>query len=139
MKYKLVSLILALTIVSWAQSTNSTQASATDKTTAESKCACCDKMSSKSESGEHNHACMHASAKDGKEAAPCCAGKDEASCCNGKDGKACMKTASADCCGKKCTDMKDCCSGKEGKKSAHNCCGSGQCGHEHHESPTPGN
>jgi hypothetical protein len=139
MKFKFIALLLALTVASWAQSTNSTQAPANDKPA--TKCACCDKMSStaKSETGEHKHSCMHASAKGGKETAPCCTGKDEASCCNGKDGKACTKNASAGCCGEKCTDMKDCCSAKEGKKTAHNCCGTGQCGHEHHESPTPGN
>lgn len=141
MKYKLLALILALTVVSWAQSTNSTQAPAPDKPTAESKCACCDKMSStaKPESGEQKHACMHASAKDGKEVASCCAGKDDASCCKGKDGKACMKTASAGCCGEKCAHMKDCCSAKDSKKTAHNCCGAGQCGHTHPEEATPGN
>jgi hypothetical protein len=140
MKYKLVALILALTIASWAQSTNSRQAPATDKTAAKTKCACCEKMSStaKPESSEHKQACMHASAKDGTETASCCAGEDKASCCKGKDGKACTK-ASAGCCGENCADMKDCCSAKEAKKTAHNCCGAGQCRHEHHQQPTAGN
>ena len=141
MKYKFIVLVLALAVASWAQSTNSTQIPAgTDKTAADSKCACCDKMSStaKSEAGEQEHACMHASAKDGKEAPSCCAGKDDASCCKGKDGKTCAKTASAGCCGEKCANMKDCCSAKDGKKTAHNCCGADRCGHSHHEEATPG-
>jgi hypothetical protein len=139
MKFKLVALILSLSVASWAQSKNSTQAPPPDKTA--TKCACCEKVSStaKTESGEHKHACMHANAKDGKEAASCCTGKADASCCNEKDGKACAKTASNGCCGEKCTDMKDCCYAKEGKKTAHNCCGAGQCGHTHHGEPTPGN
>jgi len=142
MKFKFIALVLALTVASWAQSTNSTQTpAATDKPSAETKCACCDKISStaKTEPSEHKHACMHANAKDGKEAASCCTGKADASCCNEKDGKSCANTTSAGCCGEKCTDMKDCCAAKEGKKTAHNCCGAGHCGHTHHEEPTPGN
>jgi len=141
-KYKFIVSVLALAVASWAQSTNTTQAPAgTDKANAEIKCAGCDKMSltAKSEPDDHKHACMHASAKDGKEASSCCSGKDEASCCKDKDGKSCTKTATAGCCGEKCTDMKDCCSTKDSKNTAHNCCGSGRCGHKHHEPPTTGN
>jgi hypothetical protein len=142
MKFKFVALILTLTIASWAQTTNSAQPAASEKT-ADTKCACCDKMGANA--SEHKHACMHAksSTKDGKDVASCCSGKDDASCCKGKDGKSCakMQTASAACCEGNCTagGAKGYCTGKDGKTAAHDCCGGKQCMHDHSEHTAPGN
>lgn len=127
MKHKILALMLALTMMSWAQTATQTEPSAPQKS--EAKCACCDKMAS-ADSKDNGMSCArhNASAKDGK---GCCAGKEAMSCCSGKDGKSCMKddknaascckgkdkTASA-CCGKDCKG--DCCSKKA--ESAMNCC-----------------
>jgi hypothetical protein len=141
MKLKFIALTLALTIVSWAQTTNSAQPAASDKP-ADTKCTCCDKM--QANASEHKHACMHAkSSKEGKDVASCCSGKDDAACCKGKDGMACAKkqTASAAYCEDRCAgkDAKGCCTGKDGKAAAHNCCGGKQCMHDHPEHAAPGN
>jgi hypothetical protein len=111
MKHTLLALILALTVVSWAQ--DATPAPSTDQQTSteKQKCACCDKMSA-SDSKDMKMCARHGKhAKGGK--GSCCAGEKAMSCCS-KDGKSCMKdekTAAA-CC-------KDC--GKD--KTASSCCG----------------
>jgi hypothetical protein len=150
MKHKLIPLVLALTMMSWAQSTPPNQEKAAPEQ-AKSACPCCEKMAS--EHGEMHkgmHACMHANAagKDSKEAMSCCAGKDakgEMGCC-GKDGKACAKEnqtakgekSSMACCGANCQghDMA-CCSHKDGDAASHGCCQSSQC--KQHEHATTGN
>jgi hypothetical protein len=133
MKHKMLALVLALTVVSWAQ-TSAPNASADPQQNAapeKAKAGCCDKMDSAgskdamicSRHGEHS--------KDAK--ASCCAGKKAKSCCAGKDGKSCMKddknaascckdcskdkVASA-CCGKDCKE--GCCSKKT--EAATSCC-----------------
>jgi hypothetical protein len=126
MKYKMLALILALTVVSWAQTaTQSTPSTPEQNTTSEkAKCACCDKMA-KSDSKDGHAACMRN--HDGKEMASCCSGKDAKSCC-GKDAKSCMK-------GDK---MVDCCKGKDGMKCDHTAgkgCGKGCCGTQKSEKP----
>ena len=128
MKHKMLALVLALTIVSWAQT--STQAAPSDQqqSTEKAKCACCDKMAS----ADSKDAKM--CARHGKHAknAKCCAGKNMASCC-GTNAKCCMKddkTASgcckecgngktaSNCCGKDCKE--GCCSKKT--EAAMSCC-----------------
>ena len=97
MKYRMLALILALSVVAWAQTATQSAPSAPQQSTApgNGKCACCDKMSDAK--GGHA-ACMHK--HDGKEMASCCSGKDEKSCCGGKDAKSCMKDKTAASCRK---------------------------------------
>jgi hypothetical protein len=138
MKHKMLALVLALTVASWAQTATQTAPSDPQQSTVpaeKTKCACCDKMASGNTKAEHS-CCAHHEKQtaDSKEAASCGSGKDAKSCCSGKDAKSCMKgdknagscckdscgkdkTASASC-GKQCG--KDCCSPE--KKTATNCC-----------------
>jgi len=151
MKQKLVALLLALTMISWAQSTTPTQTPAPEQKSApadaKATCPCCDKMASDDphDMHKHQHACMRhdTDAKDGKDAMAGCAGKDakEMAACCGKDGKSCVKDDQTATC---CADGKPghelaCCSGKPGRDTAHaGCCGA-QCGkHDHHDHATPG-
>lgn len=109
MRHKVLALVLALTVVSWAQTSTQTASSDQQQSIEKAKSPCCDKMAS----GDSKDAkmCMrhdkHAKDKD------CCAGKQTASCCS-KDAKSCMKddNASASCC-------KDC----SQDKTASSCCG----------------
>jgi hypothetical protein len=123
MKYRMLALILALTVVSWAQT--ATQTTPSTPQTPETKCACCDKMAA-SDSKDAHAACL--GKHDGKEMASCCAGKDDKSCCGGKDDKSCMKDGK----------MADCCKGKDGMKcdrKAGKDCGKGCCGSSKSEKP----
>lgn len=124
MKSRMLALILALTVVSWAQTaTQSTPSAAQQGTTGNAKHACCDKMSD----AKGGHAAC-ARNHDGKEMASCCAGKDEKSCC-GKDAKSCMRdsktsaSSGKDCCGKEKDKTASCCAGNEGKECHKGCCG----------------
>lgn len=127
MKHKLLALILALTLVSWAQTATPTAPADQPKSTEQEKCACCDKMASADAKGAKM--CARHS-KDAKHGAGCCDGKEGMSCC-GKDGHSCMKDkqAAAACC-KNCGKEKtaSCCGGecKEGccskTTAAMNCC-----------------
>jgi len=113
MKHKMLALILALTVVSWAQEATQTAPATPQQSTEKAKCACCDKAASADAKGDccahHDHSAA------GKEAMSC-SRKDGKSCCGGKDAKACMKAdKGASCC-------KDC--GKD--KTASSCCG-GKC------------
>jgi hypothetical protein len=143
MKYKMLALIVALTVVSWAQTETQTAAPAAPQTTApadKAKCACCDKMAA-GEMKEMKSCCAHhdmqgkdmqgkdVQAKDGKEMASCCAGKEGMS---GKDAKACMrkgKDKTASCCkgdGKNscCKDkIASACCGDKCEKDGKGCCG----------------
>ena len=130
MKLRLFAMLLAFSLIAWAQEAPSTPApNSTPKSEAKS---CC----------HHDHAaaakdakgCCHHGSADAKDAAGCCGGKDMAkcekkdgkSCCDGKEAKACMEA-----CKKTggCGDGKCC---KEGDgKSAMNCCGNHCAGHEH--------
>src|SRR5260370_21622430 len=97
MRYRMLALIIALTMVSWAQKATQTTPSTPQQSTAseKSKCACCDKVAS-SDSKDAHAACM--GKHEGKEMASCCAGKDEKTCCSGKDAKSCMNDVKiADC------------------------------------------
>lgn len=131
MKYKMMALTLALTVVTWAQTATPTAPSAPQQSTApadKDQCPCCDKMGdAKDAHAGHMHHDM--SAKDSKEMASCCAGKDaKSSCCGEKDGMSCMKgdkdKAGASCCGGK--DAKSCMKGDKDKTAA-SCCGD-ECG-----------
>ena len=147
MKYKMMALILALSVVTWAQTATQTTPPAPQQSTApadKDKCPCCDKMAADAKDARAGHMMHHdMSAKDSKGMASCCAGKDAKSssgdkeamscmkggkdktadsCCAGKDDMSCMKgdkDKAASCCGDKCA--KD--------KTASACCG-GDCGKE---------
>ena len=131
MRYKMFALILALTVVTWAQTSTQTAPATPQQSTVPSekaKCACCDKMAA-SDAKDAKSCCAHhdmASMKDndGKEMASCCAGKDMKSS-DGKEAMACMKgdkDKAASCCKDSCS--KDGCA-KD--KTASGCCG-GKCG-----------
>lgn len=140
MKYKMLALVIALTVMSWAQTApqnkipNRPQNSAP---AAEVKCPCCDKMAAGGMKCVH-HDMQAKNSKEmeampgGKEGMSCMRNKQEAtaSCC-GKDCEKdkCRKASSskdktaAACCGNRCSkDGKNCCAGKTGDKTAANCC-----------------
>jgi hypothetical protein len=152
MKLKLIALFLALTVMSWAQSTTPNQTPAPEQkaapTDAKATCPCYDKPAA----ADHKdvHACMHheTTSQDAKEAMSCCADKDSInadSCCSAKDGKSCSKEDKASAApggdGKSSGGHEmACCSGKEGANSSHGCCDGMQCGkHDHHDHAAPGN
>jgi hypothetical protein len=122
MKHKLVAVILALTVISWAQTSTQTNPSTPEK----SKCACCDKMAVGAT--DDHAACMRGRHADAKEMASCCTGKEGKSCCEGKDAKSCMKgdkTASSCCKDGYGTDkMASCCDRKGAKGCGKGCCAS---------------
>ena len=131
MKHKILSLILALTAVAWAQTSTQTAPANEQKSAPadQANCACCEKMASADSKAAKMCSRHGKHTKNAK--CSCCAGKDAMSCC-GKDGKSCMndektaascckdcgndKTAST-CCGKNCKE--GCCSKKT--ESAMNC------------------
>lgn len=141
MKYKLIAVVLALTVMSWAQTATQTMPPTTDQSAApaeKAKCPCCDKMAAADAKDSHS-CCAHHDMKAGdmkagdmKDMASCCAGKDAKSCTKGdKDaagtsccGDKCSKEKMASCCGDKCSkDGKGCCaSSKKTEKTARNCC-----------------
>jgi len=117
MKSRMLALILALTVVSWAQTATQTTPSASTQNSApalRAKASCCDKM------GANGASCPRHGKKDAKGMASCCGSKEMESCCSGKDAKSCMKDdkSTAGCC-------KDGC-GKD--KAAKACCGDKECG-----------
>lgn len=127
MKHKVFALILALTVVSWAQTATPTAPSTPQQSTApaeKSKCACCDKMAKSDAKAEGSCCARHKmQSAENKDMASCCSGKDAKSCC-GKDAKSCMrkdKTASS-CCGGQCgKNGAGCC--KKKTETAKKCCG----------------
>ena len=140
MTCKMLALILALTVASWAQTATQTTPATPQQSTVPAekvKCACCDKMAS-ADSKDAHACCAHhemkgdmAGMKDGKEMASCCAGKDAKSI-DGKDTMACMKgdKDKASCCKEGCSKescgkektASACCSEKCGKDSEKGCC-----------------
>ena len=137
MRYKMFALILALTVVTWAQTATQNTPSTPQQSTVpadKAKCACCDKMAA-ADSKDAPACCTHHAmqAKGSKEMASCCAGKDAMSG-GGKDAMSCMKNekdkASASCCKGGCSKdscSKDktataCCAGKCGKDGEKSCC-----------------
>ena len=130
MKHKLIALILALTVVSWAQTATQTTPSTPQQSTApaeKTKCPCGDKMAAADTKDAHASCARHMKhSVDGKEMAGCCSGKDKdaKSCCAGDDAKSCMKGAKdkSACCGDSCGKDKApeaCCGGKDCEKG---CC-----------------
>lgn len=104
MRNRIFAIILALTVVSWAQSSNSNPST----TTAEkSACSCCEKMAG-SDSGKADCCAQHG--KDGKAMAASCS-REKGKCCGG-DAKSCMRAEKG----------KSCCS-ECGKEKASTCCG----------------
>lgn len=147
MKYKLIAAVLALTVMSWAQTATQTAPSTPQQSTApaeKGKCPCCDKLASTDAKESHSCCAQHdmkaGEMGDMKDMGSCCASKDKASCCDSKDAKSCMKgdkdgsaksccgdkcskEKMASCCGDKCSkDGKGCCAGKKTDKNAKNCC-----------------
>lgn len=140
MRYKISALILALTVISWAQTATPVAPSAPQQNApaAQSKCSCCDKMAS-ADAKDAKSCCAHhdmqAKGADGKDAKKmsCCAGKDAKST-DGKDAMSCMRNAkdkTASCCKKGCgktscgkDKMAACCGEKCGKAgtTAKTCC-----------------
>jgi hypothetical protein len=150
MRYKMLALILALTVVSWAQTATQTTTSTPQQSTVPSdkaKSACCDKMAAADAKDAPSCCARHdMQAKDAKEMASCCAGKNAMSS-GGRDAMSCMKgdkdktatscckdgcskdncgkdkTAAA-CCGGTCgkNGEKGGCSGMKGEKTAKRCC-----------------
>src|SRR4029077_15853675 len=119
MKYKMLALIVALTVISWAQTETQTAPATPQQSTAPAdmaKCACCDKMAA-GDMKDMKSCCTHhhMQAKDGQST-------EMASCCGGKDAKSCMRKSkdktAASCCKEGCS--KEGC-GKE--KTAADCCG----------------
>jgi len=140
MKCKILAVVLALTVMSWAQTATQATPSTPQQSTApaDKKGSCCDKMAATDAKDAHACCAHHdTQTKDGKEIASCCAGKDAKS--DGKDTMACMKAdkdktatascgdcSSGDCCSK--DHEKGCCASHlKGEKTAMNCCDK-QCG-----------
>lgn len=127
MKHKMLALILALTVVSWAQTATQTAPSGSQPSTApeKAKCACCDKMAS-SDSKDAHAACMQK--HGGEDMASCCSGKDGKSCCAGNGAKSCMKdgktagSGGKDCCARENDKTASCCDRKSGKECGKGCC-----------------
>ena len=141
MKFKMLALILALTVASWAQTTTpATPSTPQPSTEPADKAKSGDKMAP-ADAKDAAACCAHHDMKSTEimEQASCCGGKNAtatgamscmrnrnhktaASCCKegcGKDSCAKDKTASACCKGK---DGKGCCSGKKMEKTAKTCC-----------------
>lgn len=127
MKFRLFALILALSLVGWAQETSAAPA-APNSTPAPQVQGCChhNMANMKDDKG-----CCHHAAADAKDTTACCAknkceGKNGTSCCEPKDMTAAMKKCKKNGC---CTDGKCCgeaksCSEAKGDKIAMGCCGS---------------
>jgi hypothetical protein len=143
MKPKLFVLILALTALSWAQSTTPVPSAEQNSTPAKASCPCCEKMASADHKDMDCCKHHHVSGKDGK-AMSCRAGKDakDASCCSGKDAKCLKDDKASSCCGtaKPGEGQEMACCAKDNKNDAKGCCSGNQCGkHDHGDHPTSGN
>jgi hypothetical protein len=125
MKHRMIALILALTVVSSAQTVTQTTPSTPQQSSTpdeKAKCPRCDKMAASDTKDAHASCADHLKhTGDGKEMAGCCSGEPEyaKSCGVGSDGKSCMKgdKDKSACCGESC--------GKG--KTAATCCGSKDC------------
>jgi len=124
MRHKLFAAILALTVMSWAQTSTQTAPSQNPSPAEKAKPTCCQKMANGAKDG--GPTCMRH--KDGKEMASCCAGKEGASCCSGKDATACMKdgkcTAGCSKEGSGTEKAASCRDRKAGKDCGKGCCSS---------------
>jgi hypothetical protein len=135
MKFKLLAMILALSVVSSAQTATQTVPTPEQKQSATSEdkkdATACQKMMA----GKEGSCCMHhdMAAKDGKDAMACCGGKDKKACrkmMKTSKNKMAAMCGDGKCCGK---DAKDCCKHRD-KEMAMACCTGTQCGnHENGE------
>jgi len=118
MKLRLIALVLALMVTSWAQTTTQTSQAPDQGSAGKKVCACCDKGASAEAKAGDSCCAHHQAAKDGK-LPECCGGKDKASCCNNKESMACDRSkgkGAVACSGAKCGNgCKDC--GKSCRKS----------------------
>jgi hypothetical protein len=127
MKFRLFALILALSLVGWAQDTPAASAAPNSTPVPHAKACCHQNMA-----GKDGKSCCHNAAADAKDATACCSKdkcemKDGKSCCDGKDMKTAMKECKKKgCCadGKCCPEGKSCGEAKGGK-TAMGCCGGG--------------
>jgi hypothetical protein len=125
MKFKTLALILALSVMSWAQSATQAPSAPQQSTVAtdKAKCSCCDQMAAGGAKEAHACSAHHdMNTKDSKEMA---SGKDTMSCCKDNCGKdMCSKDKNAaSCCGHGCgQDGKSGCSPKKAEKTAKSCC-----------------
>ena len=121
MRYKMIALILAMTVASWAQTATQASPNAPHQSTTQAeknKCSCCDKMAAAEPKDAHSCCMQPASHQmDGKGMASCCSRKEAKSCC-GDDAKSCMKDDK---------DKASCCAGCDKGKTAATCCGD-KCG-----------
>jgi hypothetical protein len=132
MKFRLFALILALSLVGWAQETPATPAAPNSTPAPQAKGSCHHNMADMKD----GKGCCHHAAADAKDAATCCGkdkceAKDGKSCCEGKDMKAAMKHCKKNGC---CTDRTCCADGKscaKDDKTAAGCCGD-KCEHHQH-------
>jgi hypothetical protein len=133
MKFRIIALILALSVLSWTQTTSQPAPDATPSQNApaadtKAGCDCCQKTAS---SGDKEAAACCQNMKDGKCDMAACKDKD-------KDGMACMKGDKTNGAAKACAEGK-CCGGEHHGKSRHhdhettamNCCGD-QCDRKSH-------
>ena len=112
MKFRLMALLLTLTVYSWAQNPAPADKPQPEKNAATAPasghdCACCghhDAVTDPGSEAKAGHRCC-----GGHEAK---AGSDKASCCSGKGEMACMKADKASCCGQAGKDGKGGCSGE---------------------------
>jgi len=142
MKFKLMTLVLCVSIISFAQTasqgksdSSKPQAPTAGQAEASVGCPCCKHMA------------------DAKDAKPCCHsetagkdGKDGTGCCKGKDAMSCMRHDATKAgeveCGSCCAsgDEKACCSkSKDSDQGAMACCGGAtgdHCGMQHHHDDT---
>jgi hypothetical protein len=134
MKYKLAALVMALAVMSWAQTATQPTPTTPQQSTApadKAKCPCCDKMAA-ADTKDAPACCAHHGkhSEHTKDMASCGSGKDGmSSCCSGKDAKSCMKgdKDKAGCCGDSCAKDKTaagCCGDKCGKDGDKGCCSS---------------
>jgi len=128
MKFRLFALIMALSLVAWAQGNTPAPAAPNSAPAPETK-GCCHHMADMKD----GKGCCHHAKAEGKDAMACC-GKDKCemkdgkSCCDAKDMKACMEQCKKD--GKGCCADGKC--GGDGKdKTAANCCGEKCERHQH--------
>jgi len=142
MKFRLLALVLALTMSMWAQTATQNPPPESTPSTPKAECPCCEKMAADSGPG-----CCHHEKGMGKNAAGCCGGKQGSGCC-GK-GMQCGKASAKNggCCGgQSCNNAKGCCgkgcggNAADGAQASMNCCKGKQCPrHRATEATSPGN
>src|SRR3954464_7905070 len=96
MRYKILALTLALSIMTWAQTSSQPVNPDHPQSAApveKARCGCCDKMAS-GQTNDAHASCTQAGAKtkNAQEMGSCCSGKEAAnSCCSDKDAGSCVR------------------------------------------------